>query len=216
MEEKNGEYMMSHRKKAEIVFKEELEQIKSSSIRSFTLKCFEDLTPDYFWDYAASSSGKYHPEISNKKHGLVLHTKLSVWWGIEMSSCFDCNDLDIIISALLLHDLQKFGMSLDKYDKPTLANATTTHGPFLAAQLEKIYENVNMNENIEKEINSIITCIALHMGKWTNPSLSLTWETITTEEDKLMVDIVHLSDFIASRKVDEELKTLNNYRFTEK
>ena len=70
---------MSNAVKAELVFKKELEYIKSLGIKNFTLKCFDALTSDYFWNFTASSTQTHHPKVSNKEHGLVLHTKLCVW-----------------------------------------------------------------------------------------------------------------------------------------
>ncbi len=66
--------------KAEVVFADELKYIKSENVKEYVLKCFEKLTPDYFWEGQSSSSGKFHPAVANKEHGLVLHTKLCVWW----------------------------------------------------------------------------------------------------------------------------------------
>ena len=105
---------MNKNNKAELVFAEELKYIQSSGIKAFTLNCFKELTADYFWDFTASSSQKHHPKVSNKKHGIVIHTKLCVWWGRKLADNFGVKDLDVITSALLLHDLQKFGKKLDE------------------------------------------------------------------------------------------------------
>jgi hypothetical protein len=204
--------------KAEIVFREELEYIKSPAIKSFTLKCFKELTPDYFWDFTASSSQKHHPKVSNKKHGIVLHTKLCVWWARKLADNFDVKDLDVVVSALLLHDLQKFGTVLNTYDgKPTLAEYWGTHGPVLAVQIEGLYQNVNINEDVKKSINTIIICIALHMGRFTNKSLGRAWSTYLNKHigDEMYThsQIVQLADYCASRQCDTKMKELDEYEF---
>ena len=91
---------MGNREIAEIVFKEELDHIGSPQIRSFTLQCFEKLTADYCWLFTASSSQKHHPKISNKPHGIVLHTKLAVWWGRKFADMYDKvgDEVDIIVT----------------------------------------------------------------------------------------------------------------------
>ncbi len=197
--------------KAEIVFKEELNDITSKGIRSFVLKCFEELTPDYFWDGPASSSYKYHPRIANKEHGIVLHTKLCVWWGKQLANSFNDKNIDIIVASLLLHDLQKFGKELNSNSMPTLAEHCSTHGPVLAAQIESIYDHININEGLQDDINTIVACVALHMGIWTNKSLSLSWVKALKEEDKQLVHIVHLADYCASKKIDDKLEELDSW-----
>ena len=203
---------MDNKKKAEIVFEEELQHIKSAAIKQFTLKCFEKLTPDYLWDFTASSSQTHHPKISNKKHGLVLHTKLCVWWGRKLAERHDEKNLDIMISALLLHDLQKFGSSLDENKKPTLAAYWETHGPILAIQMQNIYSGVSINENVSKDIKAIIACVALHMGRWTNEPLKFYWNKFAFEEHGQFYELVHLADYCASRKVDDKLEELGNWK----
>jgi len=202
---------MSNGTKAKIVFKEELSYIKSTAIKSFTIKCFEKLTSNYFWDFTASSTQTHHPKVSNKKHGIILHTKLCVWWGRKLADSFDCKDLDIIISSLLLHDLQKFGKKLDEDNKPTLAEYCGTHGPMLAIQMESLFSNVN--EEIENDINTIIGCVALHMGRFTNKTLRIPLEKYVPANSCIISEIVQLSDYCASRKVDTKLEELDNWEF---
>lgn len=212
---------MFNDRKAELVFKEELEYIKSPAIKSFTLKCFKELTPDYFWDFTASSTQKYHPKVSNKKHGIVIHTKLCVWWGRKLADNFGVKDLDIIVSALLLHDLQKFGKMLDKNDnKPTLAEYWGTHGPILAVQIESLYKDVNINDDVKNHIHTIVMCIALHMGRFTNEKLSSPWKELPLDDgtpfvgdQEQLIQIVQLADYCASSKVDDKLEELDKWEF---
>jgi len=199
-------------KKAKKFFKEELEEliVLNSHLYHFVLECFDKFSPDYFWDFSASSSGKYHPKISNKKHGLVLHTKYSVWWGIKLSESFGVEKhQDIIIASLLLHDLQKFGMLLDKDNKPTLAQYTSSHGPILAIQIEDYYKSKNITNY---DIENIIMLIALHMGRWTNSTLIYKWNDINVEEYKL-ASLVHLADYASSRKANKKILELDNLKF---
>lgn len=199
--------------KAEIYFSEELSYISSKPIKDFVLKCFNELTPDYFWTFSAFSSHKHHPSISNGKYGIVLHTKLCVWWGRKLAESMDCmSKLDLIIASILLHDLQKFGTSLDENQKPTLAEYTSTHGPMLALQIEKLFGD-KINEDIKEDIETIICGVALHMGKWTDSSISYRWRDWVKSEDLEVINIVHLADYIASKKVDAKLEELENMTF---
>ena len=64
-------------------FKKEISYIKSDKYK----KCAEELIellPDYFFEVAASSTGKYHPSFSLGDGGLLRHTKALVRIGIEL------------------------------------------------------------------------------------------------------------------------------------
>jgi len=209
---------MNNGYKAKVVFADELKYIKSQKIKDYVVACFHKLTPEYFWDAPASSSGKYHPAVSNKKHGLVNHTKLCVWWGRKLAQTYNCEkNIDEIVASLLLHDLQKFGKEMSLYDgKPTLAEYTTTHGPMLAIQLEKIlrdmYDVDEMEDEERQSLFAISSSVCLHMGRWTNEDLSKAWE-VTGWKNNTVVDVVHMADYCASRQADSKMEELDNYEF---
>ena len=201
---------MTNKEEAELVFKEELAYIKSETIKQFVLDCFDELTPTYFWEIAASSSGKHHPKIANRKHGLIVHTKLCVWWGRKLAESFYKYDMDIIIAALLLHDLQKFGLEMSVHDgKPTLANYTFTHGMLLAVQIKQLLKKQDKMFHGAKA--TITVCVGLHMGKWTDELLGDKW--IKEYRDNSNVKIVQLADYCASRKVGAKMEELDKWTF---
>ena len=137
--------------------------------------------------------------------------KLGVWWGRKLAESLDCDNLDVIISSLILHDLQKFGKKLDEYNKPTLAEYCSSHGPLLAIQIENLFHK-NVNEELKKDMELIINCVAMHMGRWTNETLSYKWKE---DSNNISVKIVQLADYCASRKVDNKMEELDNYKFPE-
>ena len=202
---------MTNKELAELVFKEELAYIESDSIKKFVLDCFDKLTPDYFWDMAASSSGKHHPKIANRKHGLIVHVKLCVWWGRKLAESFHKCDLDVIIASLLLHDIQKFGTELSVFDgKPTLAAYTSTHGMLLAVQMRQLMRDNKKSIGYGK-YETITACVGLHMGKWTDELLGDKW--IKEYRDNSNVKIVQLADYCASRKVGAKMEELDKWTF---
>jgi len=202
---------MTNREKAELVFEEELKDVHH--VREFVLDCFEKLTPDYFWEVAASSSGKHHPKITNRKHGLIIHTKLCVWWGKKIAQSFYSYDLEVVIASLLLHDLQKFGTEMSVYDgKPTLANYTSTHGMILAVQMRQLLKDQNKTVSYGK-FETITACVGLHMGKWTDELLGDKWIKEYRNNDN--VKIVQLADYCASRKVGAKMEELDKLTFGE-
>ena len=202
--------MNKNKNRAKEVFKEELALIGSEYIKTFVLECFGHLTPDYFWEVAASSSGNHHPKIVNKKYGLIIHTKLCVWWGRKISEAFYEVEQDVIIAALLLHDLQKFGQIMDN-GKPTLAGYTSSHGPMLAMQIEQLCSRLSHSVHGFRE--TIIAAISLHMGKWTDESLGKKWED--GYRDNNNVKVVCLADYIASRKFEDVYDKLDALTFGE-
>ena len=202
---------MTNKEQAELIFEEELAYIESDTIKQFVLDCFDKLTPDYFWDVAASSSGKHHPKIANRKHGLIVHVKLCVWWGRKLAESFYKYDMDVIIAALLLHDIQKFGMEMSLYDgKPTLANYTSTHGMLLAVQMRQLLKEQGKTVGYGK-FETITACVGLHMGKWTDELLGEKWQQ--EYRDNNNVKIVHLADYCASRKAGDKMEELNRWEF---
>ncbi len=204
--------------KAEVVFKEELEYIDAKSIRDVVVKCFDELAADYFWDFTASSTQLHHPRVCNKKHGLVIHTKLCVWWARKFAQAFDQKNIDIAVASLLLHDIQKFGKILTPEGTPSLAEYSSTHGPLLAMQIEKLYSNVKVHEKTINDVRHIACCVAKHMGRFTDESLALAWTDYLQDlegENDFTSTIVEFSNYASSREVDKKFKEFDNYKFPE-
>ena len=178
------------------ILNNELNLIKDEVIRNWT-KVTLELVPEYFWVAQASSSGKWHPECTNKKGGLITHVKRVVYlanrlcegWGI-----FDY-ERDIVISACILHDIAKvpgtkvmhlYGMNVtseDFYNHPL--NATN----YFAKNCE-----LNAEPN-ETTINIIQKCVAYHMGRWTPESIK---KPIVNYS--LMELVVYTCDYMATTK----------------
>lgn len=120
------------------VFKNELFWIGNSDIRSFVSEQIDRL-PDYFFEVAASSTGKYHPSYALGEGGLVRHTKAAVaiakdLLGLEMYGKYSAEDKDIILAALILHDGMKHGTVGGKY---TVATHPTEMADFIQADCAK-------------------------------------------------------------------------------
>ena len=57
------------------VFEKEFNYIKNSSYKNDAMYLIDAL-PDYFFEVAAASTGKYHPKYAQGNGGLVRHTKV--------------------------------------------------------------------------------------------------------------------------------------------
>ena len=65
------------------IFEKELKYIKNESYRNDTMYLI-DCLPDYFFEVAAASTGKYHPKYAQGEGGLVRHTKSAVRIAYEL------------------------------------------------------------------------------------------------------------------------------------
>ena len=196
--------------RAEVEFAEEFKLFRDPKYRDFTKRCFDVLCPEHFWDRACSLSGKYHPKLSQGKGGLVRHVKYGVWWVLEIGRGFDSSDLgksvnnhDLLISALLLHDVLKDG-------DPTLAHKAERqghqgkrliggcHGVDMA---QAIYNRV-LNQSPDDAQTLICYGIAGHMGIWTIP-VEHSPDRIEGAVPRRFAQLVHLGDYCASRQCDD-------------
>jgi 23S rRNA maturation-related 3'-5' exoribonuclease YhaM len=165
-----------------------IEQINDPNIKELTIACLER-APNYFWSRPAAVSGKYHPKFVNCQGGTVKHTAFAVYLGIELCNTFDIGkgsiQMDRIISALILHDTFKSGYS---------DNDDWRYGLFHPFIPRKAFEkDCSM---LSKHFNWIMTLIESHMGNigsgaWTPGGV----QPMTKE-----AEIVHLADYIASRR----------------
>jgi 23S rRNA maturation-related 3'-5' exoribonuclease YhaM len=173
------------------VFKEELDYINDSRVKNFTIKALSSL-PDYFFKIPASSSGKYHPKITTKEGGLVIHTKLAVrvlksMLNLNMMEYTDIQK-DIAISAMILHDGLKSGYPQTKY--------TAHEHPILVC--DYLLKQEGVCDYISKPIlDKIFSCIKSHMGQWTTGDNS---NVVLPKPESGLEKLVHIADYISSRK----------------
>jgi len=200
--------------KAETIFQKELSLIHDKTIKQFVITCFDKLCPDYFWTCPCSTTGKYHPQVSLGIGGLVRHTKLAVWWGIELLRALgtspELKDIttlqDEVTATLLLHDMIKNGKGLNAQGRPLEKGMTGTHGVTLADKIGD--ESFTVPEEIEASCYRILTGIACHMGIWTtDPEYRPNCEALDYTH-RAFANLIHLADYCASRKVDKIYRKL--------
>ena len=134
---------MNKKSRCETVFAEELALIRDRDLRSWVVETFAAVCPDAFWTQSASTTHKYHPRVSVGEGGLVRHTKLAVWWGLELAKALELERLnDETVAALLLHDVLK------------REDNVGTHGLEMAFMMGIKYPAVR-------------DAVARHMGRWT-------------------------------------------------
>lgn len=153
-----------------------------------------NLLPDYFFEVAASSTGKYHPKFSLGEGGLLRHTKVAVRIAYELlsDSCigdkYTSREKDLFILALTMHDGLKHGVPKENY--------TRADHPLLVSKLIQEHKTeLNMSE---EDIQFICSVIETHMGPWnTHPYTKE--EILPIPKDKYQ-NFVHMCDYLASRK----------------
>lgn len=144
-----------------------------------------------FWEYPASSSGKYHPEYSLGIGGLVRHTVAAVTIAIdllEISKLTSEMERDCVIAAIIMHDSCKQGL--------TSSGHTVFDHPVIAANAWR--EHASNYKYLDADyVETIAGCIASHMGKWNTSNYSkVELPKPTTRIQKF----VHICDYLASRK----------------
>ena len=187
-------------------FSWELSLIKNPKIVEFVKYVFDKLCPEYFWTVGASSSGKYHPQFAQGQCGLVRHTKMAVWWAVQLHRVTEgklCGyDLDEAIAAILLHDILKQGNP-----QWTLANSVQSHGIFLAQKIMEA-DLCPQKDGAEPEdwACRIVEAVQDHMGRWTDHPGRTDEEFL--DRMSVLSAFVHLCDYVASRKVEEGVASL--------
>jgi hypothetical protein len=212
---------MAHSDTARQVFARELGWISDPAIQQFVLDVFDKFGHDYFWTRPASLSGKYHPRVSQGPGGLIRHVRLACFhgYGWNRALLMDVKEKsppnkvggkygDVVIAALILHDLMKEG-------DPTLAGnpermgyaGTSLIGGCHGVDLANAIWNRMLNQQGTPEQILILYGIGGHMGIWTKPP---EWvpSNIPGALASAISQVVHAADYAASRKVDEEVERL--------
>ena len=179
-------------------FTTELNYINNVDIRNFTRLALENL-PDYFFNVAASSTGKYHPTYALGEGGLVRHTKAATRFANHLlqleqnQNLFTERERDLIIASIILHDGWKHGKS---------GSAFTTHEhPQVCANW--IETSDIFNDVLPKEDRKLIAlAISSHMGQWNENKRS---KIILNKPVTDIQKFVHMCDYLASRKDIEVL-----------
>lgn len=183
------------------IFETEINYIKEDGWKQLAKWLISQL-PNYFFEVAASSTGKYHPQYALGKGGLVRHTKAAVRFAVEMLRLEQNQGLnqahDPIIIALLLHDGWKHGEQ--KEDGSYSQYTVFKHPKVCADWLRQVKETVE-DLSTKSALDFIASLVESHMGEWNmnyqNGAVELPKPVSPTQQ------FVHLCDYLASRKCFE-------------
>ena len=174
------------------VFEKELKYIKNESFKNDTMYLIDSL-PDYFFEVAAASTGKYHPKYAQGEGGLVRHTKAAVKIAYELladpaiGNKYTDDEKDLMIISLMLHDGLKLGKERSKYTK-------FDHPLLVGEFIKENKANLNFSDD---EIKFLSDAIASHMGPWTKDYDGN--EVLPYPRTKYQ-NFVHMCDYLASKK----------------
>lgn len=172
---------------------QEIDFIKDDKIRNFAKVAVSSL-PDYFFEVAASSTGKYHPSYALGEGGLLRHTKAAVriandLLSLEMYGSYSQMEKDIMILGLILHDGLKHGETLSPY--------TIAEHPIVCASWIK--DTLPWKEYLSyAQVVLLCEVISSHMGQW-NTSYKTNEEILPKPRSRYQ-KFVHQCDYLASRK----------------
>ena len=174
------------------VFEKELKYINNESFKNDLMYLIDSL-PDYFFEVAAASTGKYHPKYAQGEGGLVRHTKAAVKIAYELladpaiGNKYTNDEKDLMLISLLLHDGLKLGKEQSKYTK-------FDHPLLVGEFIKENKANLNFSD---EEINFLNDAIASHMGPWTKDYDGN--EVLPYPKTKYQ-NFVHMCDYLASKK----------------
>ena len=169
------------------IFKKEIGAIHNKDLATAVAKFLDERVPCYFYEVAASSTGKYHPWYSLGFAGLVRHTKAAVLIAVDLLSLEQNKYLpaDNIIAALILHDTFKHG-------KTDSGHTVFTH-PLIATYELMVYAD----EVGVSELHDVANLIATHMGQWNTNKFD---DCVLPRPHDESQKFVHMCDYLASRK----------------
>lgn len=173
-------------------FLKELNYIKDRSLHDAACKLIEEL-PDYFFEVAASSTGKYHPSYALGDGGLLRHTKAAVRFAYELladpsiGNKYTLREQDLMLIALMVHDGLKHGKEKEQYVK-------FEHPLIIAEEIEAKGESFGFSK---EDILFLKAVISSHMGPWTTNNYS---DVVLPAPKTKYENFVHMCDYLASRK----------------
>lgn len=175
------------------LFTKEINYLNGEDFKEFVIKAIT-LLPDYFFEVPASSSGRFHSALESGFGGLVYHTKAVAKIANylvnlqQYKTKLSDTERDCVITSSLLHDCLKHN-----WDNKT--GYSVHEHPILAGEFVKTDEKLNgiLSEEIRITIGDAISS---HSGEWTTNKKS---KTILPSPQNLVQELVHLSDYIASR-----------------
>ncbi len=172
------------------VFEVELSKISSQEVRVSTETVLEML-PDYFYEIPASSSGKYHPQFSLGKGGLVRHVKVAMRileeiFKDEVFGIYDEYTKDLMRMALMLHDGFKSGIN-------NIGHTCSEHPVIMSDFILNNKDKLLISENDSKFVSDLIRS---HMGPWNKDREGNVIMPVPKTREEI---IIHLCDYIASR-----------------
>ena len=173
------------------MFNIEMNYIKDSRLRE-NLSILLDLLPDYFYEVAASSTGKYHPNFALGEGGLVRHTKVACRIAYELFNDdalqnFTDNEKDLILISIILHDGLKHGISKNEYSQ-------FDHPIIMANFIRNNKDKLTLDDD---EIDFITSCIETHMGPWTSDYKG---NDVLRKPTSKYERFVHMCDYLSSKK----------------
>ena len=171
-------------------FSDEIGSIQSERLASFVTGCLLK-APDYFYTMPTSTSGLHHPAYCLGEGGLVRHVKATVALVnnlLRLEQFQSCTaERDLIVAALLLHDIAK---------KDPIKNETDFEHPLNGAVFVEDMAK-KCDNDMQIKAKEIARLIRSHMGQWNTSSKCP--GVILPKPEKTDEKLVHLCDYLASR-----------------
>lgn len=175
---------------------DEINLIENEGIKSFVRSIL--YRAEGFWKIPASFSGKHHAPDERGVGGNVLHTKRAVRVGLILADSYSLSseERDLIVAALILHDLTKGIKSevSDNYRYDPMHPYTVGLFVKKCQDQDRQYASDSQSSTLyisEEDTQTILRLIRCHLGPWS----PIPETTPVTYMDM----IVHIADNISSK-----------------
>jgi len=172
------------------MFESELRHISDNEIIAF-VKIILNNAPQKFYTMPASSGGRYHPVTSQVIGGLINHTKQVFYIAqtiLDTRLPIFRGNRDVVLASCLLHDIYKYDEHPD--NQWTIRNHAIKAVEWIK-QLPDVQEFFSCYIEKPDWYYEILDCIQSHNGVFSKEYQG---------EFNVNQSIVHLADYIASRK----------------
>lgn len=192
----------------------ELDFITNQLMRKFVKEVFLKHTPERFWKAPASTSGKYHNIDECAEYGLIKHvkraTRMSIqimkglgWFGHLSDKIKEEHEYNynVVICAVLLHDILTAGFEGREKKKPDGTIGTDNLHPYYVREELRFKDFEGKHMYQLPFFDDVMKAIEGHYGFW-----SVIPNTANLKDAQSPIFIVYLSDYLASRKVEDWFK----------
>jgi len=181
-------------KKLTEIFVTEIESL-DSPLKEHVIELL-NTSPQYITEIPSSTTGKYHPNDELGADGMIKHiTKIIAFvYEIVRIEDYKKEELDLLLSAALLHDAFKCGKTKGKY---TVKN----HAELIYNHIKKYIKNTDLIQQDVDKLEMLALICVKHAGRWsTDREKSIIVKANPSQHVLNICKSFHYADCLASKR----------------